>query len=422
MCSFLTFFILFSVVRALLFAIFYDSSFSTLTLSQIISGFAYGMQFDLCTTATVGGLGSVLFLLPCNSRFYYKMLAFFTGILLAVSLWASVGNLIYFSFVARHTGSELWLALNDIDLLLSLVKSNYIWLVLVLVFVTYLMMSMFFKLVSRCYHPIGQQKGTYWACFILACVCVFFAFRGHLGFRFRPLAVADAYQAGNVPQGNLALNGVFCMYKGISRKYAPLSEDVGAEESLQRAKELLSSSQEDFVDAAYPLLRQRHTFNVNGRGYNLVILLLESWQYRYTDALAGTHYGATPNLDHLISQSLVFDQFYASGQRSINGVGTTMTGVAQLAGLPYFSLGLEMYHFTGLAQLLKQAGYDTLFAQPADWNNASVGLVAELAGFDEIYGRTNMTSRLDYLSKGTISDHDALQFLADQLQGRSALF
>ena len=99
-----------------------------------------------------------------------------------------------------------------------------------------------------------------------------------------------------------------------------------------------------------------------------------------------------------------------------------MTGVAQLAGLPYFSLGLEMYHFTGLAYLLKQAGYDTIFAQPADWNNASVGLVAQLSGFDEIYGRSNMTSRLDYTSSGLILDYDALQFLADQLKGRSSPF
>ena len=419
---FLAFFTLFSLMRVALFSIFYTSSFSTLTLGQIASSFAYGMQFDLCTTATVGGLASVLFLLPLNSRFYYKVVAFFTGLLLALSLWASVGNLIYFSFVSRHTGSELWLALNDVELLLALVKSNYIWLVLLLVLVTGLMMGVLLKLVARFYRPTRYKTGNYWVCFILACVCIFFAFRGHLGFRLRPLAVADAYKAGNVPQGNLALNGVFCMYKGISRKYAPLPEAVGAEESLQRAKALLSSSQENFVDAAYPLLRQRHTFNVNGRGYNVVVLLLESWQYRYTDALAGTHYGASPHLDNLISQSLVFDQFYASGQRSINGVGTTMTGVAQLAGLPYFSLGLEMYHFTGLAQLLKQAGYDTVFAQPADWNNASVGLVAELAGFDEIYGRSDMTSRLDYISKGTILDHDALQFLADKLKGRSSPF
>lgn len=420
--SFLSFLILFSIIRLTLFSVFYSQIFVELTFSQILHAFWAGIPFDLCTTATLGGVGFIAFLIPFQSKTYYKVVAWFVACMWSMALWASVGDMIYFSFVKRHTGSELWLAIYDVDLLMSLVRSNYAWLVGVLVAVSAVMGWGIAKLVDKYYQKPSRARWEYGCCVVLAMVILFFAFRGHFGFRFRPLTVADAYQEGSVPQGNLILNGVFCIYKSLSKRYAPLPEAVPVQESLDRAKQLLTSSEEKFISDEYPLLRQRVKFNATGKGYNLVILLLESWQYRYTDALAGTHYGATPILDELIEQSIVFDQFYASGQRSINGAGTVMTGVAQLAGLPYFSLGLEVYHFTGLAQLLSKTGYDTIFAQPAPWNSAKVGLVAQLAGFQEIYGRENMTSRLDYTIPGLISDYDALQFLAEKLAGRSRPF
>ncbi len=420
--GFLAFLMLFSVMRFVLFFCFYKDVFQTLTALQVLHAFWDGIPFDLCATATLGSVGFVSFLIPVTNKTYYKIVAWFVAGMWSVVLWACVGDMVYFSFVKRHTGSELWLAVYDMDLLVSLVHSQYMWIVAVLILLSAAMGWAISKLVDRYYQKPHYAQWNYVCTILLACVILFFAFRGHFGFRFRPLAVADAYKQGSIPQGNLALNGVFCMYKSLSKKYAPLPQAVSAEESLQRTKQLLASSEEEFISEGYPLLRRRTQFNANGKQYNLVVLLLESWQYRYTDALAGTHYGATPYLDELIGQSVVFDRFYASGQRSINGVGTVMTGVAQLAGLPYFSLGLEAYHFAGIAQLLSQKGYDTVFAQPADWKSASIGLVAELAGFQEIYCREDMSSLLDYIHAGTISDYDALQFLAEKLEGRTRPF
>jgi len=420
--SFLAFLSLFGIIRLTLLAVFYQGLFADLTITQIFYALLNGLRFDISATATLSGVWMLCFLVPAANKTYYKIIAWLVTGLWTVALWASAGDMIYFSFVKRHTGSELWLAIYDVDLLVSLVRSHYVWLIILLITLSILMMWGISKLINICYHEPKCARWNYGVCALLAAVCLFFAFRGHFGFRFRPLTVVDAYENGNIMQGNLALNGVFSMYKSLSKRYAPLPDAVPVEEALARTRQLLASNQERFVSNEYPLLRQRVEFNAKGKQYNLVVLLLESWQYRYTDSLAGTHYGATPYLDELINNSLVFDNFYASGQRSINGAGTVMTGVAQLAGLPYFSLGLEAYHFTGLGQLLKQKGYDTVFAQPSEWNSAKVGMVAELAGFDEIYGRERMTSQLDYVSPGFISDYDALQFLADKIKGRRRPF
>lgn len=420
--SFSIFLFLFGIVRIVLLFIFYHGLFADLTVFQIFYALIDGVRFDACATATLSGVCALCFLIPLANKTYYKVMTWLITGLWILALWASVGDMIYFSFVKRHTGSELWLAIYDVDLLVSLVRSRYIWLIAILIVLSGLVVWGMIKLLNTCYHRPQYARWKYGVCILLGSVCLFFAFRGHFGFRFRPLTVVDAYEDGNIIRGNLALNGVFCMYKSLSKRYASLPDAVPADEALDRSKSLLTSSQENFVSAEYPLLRQRVQFNGKGKQYNVVVLLLESWQYRYTDALAGTHYGATPFLDELIRQSLVFDNFYASGQRSIHGAGTIMTGVAQIAGLPYFSLGLEAYHFTGLAQLLKQKGYETIFAQPSEWNSAKVGMVAQLAGFDEVYGRESMTSLLNYTSPGTILDYEALQFLANKLRGRKQPF
>lgn len=83
---------------------------------------------------------------------------------------------------------------------------------------------------------------------------------------------------------------------------------------------LLDKSEEVFVDEKYTLMRQRIKFNVNAQGYNVIIILLESWQKDYIDSLAGTNYGVSPNFDNISKDSIMFDNFYANGQRSIMGL------------------------------------------------------------------------------------------------------
>lgn len=406
---------LFFVMRIVLFGAFYPL-FSSLTVKDLGYAFLQGLQFDLCAIATLGGIVLWALLIPVCSKRYYQVLAGLGGSIGVLILGACAGDLIYFSFVKRHTGTEILIAIYDMDLLASLVSANYWWWLVFLIVIAFVMIGGGVYWVKRYYKPPRAFTYKDGILLLLSLVLLFFAFRGRFGFRFKPLTINEAYTEGNMPRGHLALNGVFSIYKSISKKYAPVSSLVKSQEGLTISHQLLGSKQEKYIDPRYPLLRARERFNVAAEGYNLVMIVVESWQYRNTDFFAGTHYGATPYLDALARQGIVFDKFYASGQRSINGNGTIMSGVAQLQGLPYFSLGLEQYHFTGLASLLKQSGYRTIFAQPAPWNSAQVGMVAQITGFEEIYDKNDMYSMGEYLHPGFISDYDGLMLLADKLK------
>lgn len=411
----LAFMLSFLGVRLLLYFSFFPL-FSSLSFVDLFQSFLVGIRYDLCVLGAFGGLFLLAVLLPVQNKRYYQIICALAAFVWSVALWLCVGDLIYFSFVKRHTGSEILLAIYDLDLLVSLATSRYAWVLLMGSVLSLLGIGFAWHWSGKVYQPPHKLTWKEILCLLSVALLIFFAFRGQFGFRLKPLTVSEAYADGNLAAGNLALNGAFCIYKSLSKKYVPLSETVPAKEALQRTRNLFSSKQEQFVSDEYPLLRVRKQFNASGKDFNVVILLVESWMYSYTDALSGSHYGATPVLDELVKKSLVFDNFYASGQRSINGAGTIMSGLPQLQGLPYFSLGLESYHFAGLAQLLNQAGYDTFFAQPSDWNSARVGLVAQLTGFQNIYSKDDMSSIGNYINQGKISDYDGLMFLAERIK------
>ncbi len=378
--------------------------------------FARGVRFDLAALGACAGVFVWALNFPVRRDAYYRICLTLAAVVFALVFLLGAGDIVYFHFVKRHAGTELLLMFNDLDLVGGLALLRYAWAALGWLVLSALGIWGAWKKfgVRGQARPAGTRLET--ACIILTGVLLFFAFRGMFGFRFRPLAPQAAYEDGRLECGHLALNGVFNAYKSVSKKYAPVNTLVSSQDALGRARELLSSAQETIPDEAYPLRRARRAFNAPGKGKNLIILLLESWEARYTDALAGTSYGATPNLDALIRESAVFTRFYASGQRSINGAGTVLTGVPQLPGLPYYSLGLEVYDVSGLADILSQSGYRTVFVQPSEWRSAGVGRVAELAGFEEIYSRPHVPSQGGYLKEGIVSDYDALMLLADKLE------
>ncbi len=419
--TFLSFLFLFSAIRCFLFFLFRDF-FLSLNTWEVLKAFLCGIRYDLCALAVCGGVFMLAFLIPVKNRIYYQFLASICVIVWTIATAICVGDLIYFSFVKRHTGSEILLAMYDADLLTSLASSEYMWIVIVLFVIMIFAILLVFHKTGQWYQTPARMQWQSIVCFVLVTLSIFFAFRGRLGFRFKPLTVSDAYADGHLQRANLELNGLFCMYKSLSKKYTPLQLNITSKEAMTRTRKLLYSPQEKYLYSKYPLLRARQKFNAQGKNFNVVIILVESWQYHYTDGIAGTHYGATPVLDKLAKESLVFDRFYASGQRSINGAGAIMSGVAQLQGLPYFSLGLESYRFTGLARLLRDNGYRTVFAQPSDWNSARIGLVAQITGFEEIYSRPDMRSLTDYIRPDTISDYDGLMFLADKLKNSEKPF
>src|SRR5690606_1933576 len=164
----------------------------------------------------------------------------------------------------------------------------------------------------------------------------------------KPLSAIDAFAAGGEKQAALALNGAFAVIHNTRKARKQDREPLAFfnEQQLQENLARLGWQDRD------PFLANWYQPQGTGKPRNLVMILLESWSYPHIDGLSGTRYGATPFIDELLKKSRVWDNFFAAGQRSIEGVQAVLTSVPVLPSQPPIGWGLEQNRMTRLAQLL----------------------------------------------------------------------
>jgi phosphoglycerol transferase MdoB-like AlkP superfamily enzyme len=130
---------------------------------------------------------------------------------------------------------------------------------------------------------------------------------------------------------------------------------------------------------------------------NIIVLQIESLNYQFIDALGKKIYGVTPYLDSLVAKSIVYDQFYSAGQRSIIGLQAIWTGIPALLGFPTVDKGLSTYKITQIAKLARQTGYKTLFAQTSLRSSFRIDALANSVGFEHFWGLEDIGElQLDY--------------------------
>ena len=420
------YFLLFPQLMRLLLLVCYPAQFSSLTGPLILQGMWKGVPYDLSMMILWGGMSLFLLNLPIRSVIYRCIAIAFSILVGLVYGVVLVADVVYFKYVFRHVGADIFNFFLSVPIILRIAFKTYWPICLGIAVVGGGLMYLIQRQVSQ-----RPQRGPWiYEGMFLLCL-VFFCWFGERGFffDFDPLAPHQAYQNGQA-QGNITLNGVFGMsyilmpshYIKTAKKSRvhPTFNELGEEQSRQLAQDLLlSPDDEKVLNAVFPFERVRTKFNADARGRNLIILAIESLDYTAIDAIAGTSHGATPNLDALVRQGMIFDRFFSCGEASsLIGIGTTMSGICHVAGFPYFSRGLEQVNQHGLGDLFKQAGYETVFVRACSDAMMYIGPISRLMGFDS-FDKAQMQSNFPNIS---IHDAQALETLAEQFKTRKKPF
>ena len=186
--------------------------------------------------------------------------------------------------------------------------------------------------------------------------------------------------------GNLILNGVF------SAGHYSFSSEFLAREVLNEKTYLETLGKKTTIGKDYPL-ETMHRADPGRAKLNLVIIMVESLTLKYMDLLPGKVFGVTPNLNRLGREGMLFVNFFASGQRSIEGVQSTQTGIPPLPGIP--DITALSVNYPRLAQLAEANDYQSLFVTSTKRESISMDLVAGSAGFDEYYGMEDYSLQLN---------------------------
>ncbi len=401
--------------------ILYWQMFASLSFAQILLSFARGVWPDVLACVWWCGPAFFLLNLPVKSVRWQQVCLALGGIGLGLFALALTGDIVYFGLVQRHTGSDIFNLLSSLPLIWESVRRDYWMLVLTGAAVTGVLAWIGVYIAGKTGRP--GRGACLWeglALLLVGWLCL----QPYLA---RPYAwLPYGYEYG-LEQGHLTQNGVFTMWNHVlSRRYKKWASSwrmphslttADAQNSLQTAKQFfMASRQEQPADQQYPLLRKRIKFNADARGRNLIILILESWQWDYVDALSDVPRGVTPNLDALIKRGVVFDRFYACGRdSSLQGVGTVLSSVCQTAGIPYYGKGLESVSVARLGELFANEHYQVYFSHAAAHRWMYIGPLAQLMGFT-VHSGEDLTPQLSYRAAKTVSDYEALMRLADLVQ------
>lgn len=377
--------------------------------THLLPALLTGARFDLKLAVIALAPCLLWWLVPTRrARVATAWLAF---ALLVVLLGLGIADLAYFGEVSRHIGSDLLNIGGDIGSIIGIAfGSRLIYTLAALAAFAALAYCWQRSVIRIARAPIkGSLKSIIPQSLVLLMGYVFLA-RGMV-LTGKPLNSIDAFNGNGQSQANLTLNGALVTLQALNDRRAAAPLRYLDDATAQR------------IAAAHPHPFRYQTSNPPSRK-NVVIILLESWSYKYIDALAGKGYRATPHVDALIAQSQVWTNFYAAGQRSIIGIQASLTSVPALPNRQPIGFGLELNNMSRIAELAQQQGYRTLMLQTSNRRSFHIDGVAKAIGFQEYYGKEDVPIIRAYPQDPPPFgwDYDSLMYFGKQISSKPEPF
>jgi len=152
-----------------------------------------------------------------------------------------------------------------------------------------------------------------------------------------------------------------------------------------------------------------------------VVILLESFASEYVGYLNSGR-GFTPFLDSLMKESLVFENHFANGRRSIEAIPAVLSGIPALMEEPFLTSNFQSNRIKGLAEVFKQRNYSTSFFHGAQNGSMFFDSFAARIGFDSYFGLSEFPDPSQSDGQWGIFDEPFFQFFAEQLTQSSKPF
>ncbi|QDK38732.1 sulfatase [Bdellovibrio sp. NC01] len=255
---------------------------------------------------------------------------------------------------------------------------------------------------------VGRAK--HWALHgflsFVAIVITVVAIRG--GLQGKPISFVNANVFTAPVLNNLVLNSTFTFIKSYG------ADEIKHEKYFTNKDEMLkylngSIETPSLLEGKRPSGKQ-----------NVVIIILESFGSEYVGPHNGKTY--TPFLDSLMAKSLVFNNAYADGRRSIEGIAAVMAGIPALMSEPFISSHFTANYFLGMGTLLSPKKYSSAFFHGGHNGTMYFDSFMQSAGVEKYYGSTEYANSKDDDGIWGIWDEPFLQFMLTKIDTMSSPF
>jgi len=404
------------IVR-LLFFIYNHDLLKVDSVSEYLSLWYHGLAFDTTAILYTNILFILFSILPftVNTRKGYQkflMWLYFTTNLIAYA--TNFGDFIYYRYIYARTTVAVIDVLKNEDqgsMLLRFLVSY--WHVFLLFFATAFLWIWLYKRVkvADTGKPGNMLKYFILSCasFIVTGLMVVGGIRGDFKKSTRPINIIDANRYVTKPEhADVVLNTPFAIIRTIGKT---------------------SFKKVHFVDEGvieqnfHPI---KHYTNNPKTTPNIVLIITESMGREYWGCMNRNRnipgfVSYTPFLDSLSQHSLIFDNSYANGSKSIHGMSSILAGIPSFKDA-FTSSPYPKQKIQSLVSTLEEMGYDTSFFHGAP--NGSMGFLGfgNILGFDHYYGKTEYNNDADFDGSWGIWDEPFMQFMKNTLDKKKQPF
>jgi phosphoglycerol transferase MdoB-like AlkP superfamily enzyme len=400
-------------LTCLLFFCFNYSNFSDIGFWRFLSAIFFGIRFDVSVIILLNSVFILLYLLPApfrEKRFYRIILAVLFVSINSVAVLTNCVDLAYFQFTFKRTNASVFNFFtgkigNDFGQLVPVFLKDYWYIIVIWAAITYGMYYYYKKIEKN--NPLDwnlKQYGIQVLIFIVVSALAIVGYRG--GLQLKPISIVSAGEYVSAKYVPLVINTPFAIIKTLDVKAIEPSPNWKIDE--RKLKSIYNPYHKDK--------------NVRFRRLNVMVIALESFSKEYIGALNGRGEGYTPFLDSLIGESLTFNNAYSNGKTSIEGIPSIVAGIPTWMNEPYITSPYGSNQINSMANLLKPLGYYTAFFHGGTNGTMGFDAFANLAGYDDYFGRSEYHNEKDYDGNWGIWDEEFLQYTANTLNKKKQPF
>jgi len=374
-----------------------------------IGAFLQGLRFDFSAFAYLNIIFILLILIPTRkreSKGYQRLLKYLFLGFNGFALFTNLIDVVNVHFTGkRMTADILSFILQGDDA--TNVAGDFIkdyWSLFVVFGILIFTMYKVYSWIEKNQFFLYRSKVN-WKCYPISIIVLgltVIAMRG--GTQLRPIKNIHASYYGQGKYVPLILNAPFSIMSTMGEKGILDKKYFKTEEALA----IFNAEQ--------------HFKNDSSIEKNVLVIILESFGREYIGAYNDFE-GYTPFLDSLMRHSLVCENAYANGKKSIEGIPAVISGIPALTDKPYILSQYGSQKGNSIASILSNIGYHTSFYHGGHPGTMGFDAYAEIAGFDSYKDLASYPSyEKDYDGKWGVFDEPYFQYYKTELDHISEPF
>ena len=396
----------------ILFFIFNHSYFSDVFLGDFISILFFGLRFDFSALVLMNVPFTLLHIIPLGftkKKWYQRILKIVFLTVNGIAILADCVDLEYYKFTLKRTTSDFFDLFglgSDISTMLPQYIKDF-WYVILIATTLIIFISWLYNKtksngawssedggISQLRTPNSQLIARVFSWLVLTSALIglmVIAFRG--GLQLRPIMTINASEyvsAKNIP---LIINTPFSIIKSYG---------------LEELEEKKYFSEDEVKKIYNPIHHPEYRIQNTEYRINVFIIILESFSKEYTSL--GKRKSYTPFLDSLMNESLVFNNAFANGKKSMEGIPAVLSGIPSLMNESFITSIYCGNPFNSLSNTLRSKGYSSAFFHGGTNGTMGFDAFCSSSGFDKYVGRFEYNNENDYDGDWGIWDEPFLQY------------